>query len=201
VPATSLGADTVAFEDDFSDDSFWITRTRESGTIGYADEALTIDIVKGENSLWTWRTLDTEVPVLRVEGTVTINDADGGAGWTCGTPGRQHVIGIVTPTEWVMGTIVANQVEVVDRGPLPGDARLEGGGTAEVGLECALVSADTVRALMRVGEALVADIALSVEGPFSRAGAYADAGIPPMRARFDDVTVWVGDEYAPRSDQ
>jgi hypothetical protein len=199
-PTVSLGADTPAFEDDFSDDSLWVTGETGGGQVSYQDEALAIDVTGENQSLWTWRRLESTNQVVRIEGPVTINDADGGAGWTCGTSDGSFVIAIVNTTEWIVGTIIDGQNDAVDRGPLPTGVDLRDGGTATVALECAWtnpIGAPETRALMWVDGVLVGDATTSVADAFDRVGAYADVGTPEMHARFDDVTALTGEVSAP----
>jgi hypothetical protein len=151
-------------------------------------------------SLWTWRRLDSERPVVRIEGPVTINDADGAAGWTCGTPDGSHVIGIVSPTEWILGSIIDSQNAAIERGPLPEGTGLSDGGTTSVALECGVIDsigAPQTRALMWVDGAPVGDAIVDVGETFDRVGAYADVGDPPMEAIFDDARVLSGEVTSP----
>jgi hypothetical protein len=199
-PTVGLGADTPAFEDDFSDDSLWVTGETDGGQVHYVDEALAIDVTGENQSLWTWRRLESTSQVVRIEGAVTINDADGAAGWTCGTSDGSFVIGIANTSEWILGTIVDSSVDAIERGPLPLGVDLEDGGTATIALECAWtnpIGAPETRALMWVDGVLVGDALASVADTFDRVGAYADVGTPEMNARFDDATALTGEVYAP----
>jgi hypothetical protein len=196
----SLGADALAFEDDFSDASLWVTGETGGGQVRYDAEQLAIDVTGQNQSLWTWRRLDDESQVVRIEGPVTLNDADGAAGWTCGTAAGAYVIGIANTTEWIVGTIIDGQNAAIKRGPLPDGIDLSEGGTATIALECAWVNpigAPETRVLMWVDGALVADATAAVAEAFDRVGAYADVGTPAMNARFDDASVLTGEVYAP----
>jgi hypothetical protein len=115
----------------------------------------------------------------------------------CGSPDTAFLLGVVNATEWVVGTVVDRIVTVLERGQLPDGSKPADGGKAHVTIECAGTGAAGSRIVMWVDGSQVADVATDKIGPFDRAAVYADISQGPGQATFDDVTVKVGERYAP----
>lgn len=194
-----LGADTIAFTDDFSVPGLWGTGTSPEGFVSYADEQLAITVLADDAMRWSWRSVDDPVPVLRIEGSVRMA-GQGGAGWMCGDGATDpsFLFGTIgTSGSWTVGQIANGQVTSLDTGTVasgpPGDV------ARDVALECGDLADGGSRALLWVDGDQVADVASEdTHGPFQKATATAGSSSPLLfNARFDDVVVSTGDEPAP----
>lgn len=194
-----LGADTVAFEDDFSTDGLWGTGVSPEGVVNYADEQLAMSILTEGASRWSWRSIDEVVPVLRIEGAVAMT-GEGAAGWMCGdgTDEPSFLFGITGASgSWTVGEVVAGDISVLEQGTVaagpPGDA------ARQVVLECGDTAEGGSRVLLWVGGDQVADVAVDDQrGPYQKATAMAGSATSfVFNARFDDVVVSYGTQDAP----
>lgn len=189
-----LGADTVAFEDDFSTEDLWGTGVSPEGVVNYADEQLAVSILTEGASRWSWRAIDQSVPVLRIEGSVAMN-GEGSAGWMCGdgTSEPSFLFGITGASgSWTVGQVVAGEITVLERGSVP--AGPPGDAVRRVVLECGDTSDGGSRVLLWVDGDQVADVALDEpHGPYQKPTAMASSETSLVfNARFDDVVVSLG---------
>lgn len=191
-----LGADTVAFTDDFSIPDLWGTGTSAEGLVSYSDEQLAITILAQGASRWSWRSLDAPAPVLRIDGSVGMA-GQGSAGWMCGdaTSDPSFLFGVTSATGgWMVGQVVSSTISVLEEGTVP--IAIPGDAPAHVVLECGDTTEGGSRAVLWVEGELVADVAVDDRhGPFQKATAMAGSSSDLLfNARFDDVVVRVGDE-------
>jgi hypothetical protein len=199
----SLGADTLAFTDDFAELDQWGTGASPQGIVSYADEQLAITVLVDGSSRWSWRSIDTEAPVLRIEGLVTMN-GEGAAGWMCGdatdTPSFLYAV-TSADGAWSVGQVVENTITNLERGEVPAGAPTAGV-ARHVVLECGDTADDTSRVVLWVDGEQVADVtADGARGPFTKVTATADSSSDlPFNARFDDVSAWTGEGPAPSGD-
>ncbi len=196
-----LGADTLAFQDDFSSSDQWGTGSAPEGFVNYDAEQLAITIISDGNSRWSWRSLDTPASVLRIEGSVGISGV-GSAGWMCGDTGTadpSFLFGVTSSAgEWLVGDVVRGTFTVLDEGTLasgPPAPRVP----RHVVVECGDTAGDTTRLVLWVDGEQVADVTADGQrGPFSKVTAMAASqGSDPLNARFDDVSAWTGEGPAP----
>jgi hypothetical protein len=196
-----LGAETLAFTDDFSTLDQWGTGSAPEGFVNYDAEQLAITIITDGNSRWSWRSLETPAAVLRIEGSVGIAGA-GSAGWMCGdtsTADPSFLFGVTSSTgEWLVGDVVGGTFTILDEGALVGGPpapRVP----RQVVVECGDTAGDTSRLVLWVDGEQVADVTADGQrGPFSKVTAMAASqGADPLNARFDDVSAWTGAGPAP----
>ncbi|MBX3029234.1 MAG: hypothetical protein KF809_03665 [Chloroflexi bacterium] len=197
-----LGADTLAFTDDFSTPDLWGTGATAQGFVSYADEQLAISILSEGASRWSWRSVDAATPVLRIEGSVRLTGS-GSAGWMCGDDSQDGPLLFGTmgaSGDWTVGRVAGGEITVIERGDVPAGA--PGTEPRHVTLECGDTSDGTTRLVLWVGDDQVADVTLDdQQGPFRRAVAMArSASDSVFNARFDDVTVRVGGDPAPSAE-
>jgi hypothetical protein len=197
---TVLGADTVAFEDDFTTEGQWGTGASAEAFVSYQDDQLAITVLTPDASRWSWHRIAAPAPVLRVEGPVTLGPTVGSAGWMCGgdddTP--DFLLGVVTTEDrWVVGDIIDGSVRTLDSGDLD-VAPDRSGAPRDLVLECGDVDEESSRVVLWVDGEQVADLSTTAAmGPYDKAAAFASAVEPPFNARFDDVTVRTGADRAP----
>jgi hypothetical protein len=199
----TLGADTPAFTDDFSELDQWGTGASPDGIVNYADEQLAITVLVDGSNRWSWRSIDTPAPVLRIEGLVSMN-GEGAAGWMCGdaTDDPSFLYGVTGSSgRWSVGQVVGGAITFLERGEVPAGAPTAGV-ARHVVLECGDTADDTTRVLLWVDGEVVADVtADGARGPFTRITAIASSSSEiPYNARFDDVSVWTGEGPAPSSE-
>lgn len=194
-----LGADTLAFEDDFSTQDLWGTGASPEGVVNYAHEQLAMSLFTEGASRWSWRSIDEPAPVLRIEGSVAVN-GEGSAGWMCGDASDEpsFLFGVAGASgSWTVGQVVAGEIAVLERGTVaagpPGDT------PRHVVLECGDTSDAGSRAVLWVDGDQVADVAVDdPRGPYQKATAMAgSASAMVFNARFDDVVVRFGTQDAP----
>lgn len=198
---TSLGANDSIFQDDFTDEGRWGTQENgATGTVSYVNDALQITVTSDSQGLWSYHQFPTSEPVMRVEGTVVLSPGSGAAGYQCGSMQDDYLFGVVNGgNEWVIGHIHDNATSVITRGGLASHVDTGQGGSAHVAVECAVTGGATDRIVMWVDDALVADVRdASKVGPYDRASAFVTTDRAPFSASFDDVSVSVGDTYAPQ---
>jgi hypothetical protein len=198
---TGLGADQTVFQDGFSDDSLWGTQSAgASGSVAYVNDALQITVTTDSQGLWSYHQLASAEPVMRIEGTVLLSPGSGAAGYQCGNASDDYLFGVINGgNEWVIGRILDSATTVLTRGPLPTQVDAGSGGSARLTIECAVTPGTDDRMLMWVDDTQVADVNDAPRvGPYDRVGAFVTTATAPFSASFDDVTVWVGDAYAPQ---
>jgi len=194
-----LGADTVAFTDDFSTSDLWGIGSRPEGFVTYDAEQLAITVLSEGSTRWSWRSMDDAAPVMRIEGSVSMN-GEGSAGWMCGdaTADPDFLFGLIGGSgSWSVGRIVAGTIEVIERGTVP--AGPPGTTPHHVLVECGDTTSGEGRVLLWVDGEPMADVVVDTAlGPFQKATAAAGAASStPYNARFDDVTVSFGTQEAP----
>lgn len=181
------------FSDDFSDAGRprWGTGRQASGSVGYADGTLRIGLAVDLNSLWSWRTLETDqaVEAIRTEGTVATSGT-GAAGWLCGAQEDRFVGGLIHSSgDWVIVDITGSLSRALDRGPLP-----EGIDPAlphRLTVECSGGEPGQTRIRLSIdGQETASLESLSGIEAFDRVGAYAFADLAGYAAAFDDVAVY-----------
>ncbi|MET0773425.1 MAG: hypothetical protein ABWZ82_10100 [Candidatus Limnocylindrales bacterium] len=197
-----LGADTLAFEDDFSTPGQWGTGSAAEGFVSYDAEQLAITIISDSASRWSWRSVDAPASVLRIDGSVGIS-GEGSAGWMCGDASADpSFLFAVTSSagSWMVGEVVGSTITVIDRGEVAGGAP-EPRVSRHVVLECGDTVGDASRVVLWVDGEQVADLtADGRRGPFSKVAAIAaSASDDPLNARFDDVSAWTGEGPAPEA--
>ena len=87
--------------------------------------------------VWDDRRLAESHAVLRVEALVDGLDGAGAAGVACGSSlglPRYLFAAVTNEAEWIFGRIIDGRLQVVDRGPLPGEVDAT---HVRVGIECA----------------------------------------------------------------
>jgi hypothetical protein len=198
-----LGADILAFHDDFAVLDQWGTGASAEGIVSYTDEQLAITVLVDGSSRWSWRSLDGGTPVLRVEGLVAMN-GDGAAGWMCGdaTDTPSFLYGVTGSSgTWAMGQVVDGIFTTLDSGDLSAGAPAAGV-AHHVVLECGDTDDDATRVVLWVDGEQVGDVtADDARGPFTKVTAMAaSASDTVFNATFDDVSAWTGDEPAPTRD-
>lgn len=198
---TSLGANDSIFQDDFTDEGHWGTQeSGATGTVTYVNDALQITVTSDSQGLWSYHQFPASEPVMRVEGTVVLSPGSGAAGYQCGSTNDDYLFGVVNGgNEWVIGHIHDNATTVLTRGPLASHVDTGQGGSAHIAVECAVTGGATDRIVLWVDDALVADVRDAPKvGPYDRASAFVTTDRAPFSASFDDVSVSVGDTYAPQ---
>jgi hypothetical protein len=198
VVAGLLGADTLAFTDDFSTPDLWGTGASAEGFVSYADEQLAITVLSEGASRWSWRSVDQAAPVLRIEGSVRMA-GEGSAGWMCGDASTDpaFLFGLASASGgWMVGRIEGGVISVVEQGTVP--VALPSDTPAHLVVECGDTTDGGSRVVLWVQGELVADVALDERrGPFQKATAMAGSTSELLfNARFDDVTVQVGSQEA-----
>jgi hypothetical protein len=202
-----LGAGVALYEDDFDDAASWIDLGKdENGRTALEDGGLLMSI-KGTNVNYRdWYELAEPVAVLRVEALVDIDERAGtGGGVACGSAlglPRWFIAGVNNADEWYFARQIEGRFQLVDRGPLM--LPIESSTSAvRVAIECAVapdaggdyvaISVDgrPVSVAMGLGRL---DIPV---GPFGRAGLYVATDEGTGSARFDDMTVHMGDAFVP----
>jgi hypothetical protein len=199
-----LGADTLAFEDDFSTPDQWGVGTAPEGFVSYDAEQLAITIINDGSSRWSWRSVDAPAAVMRIEGAVGIA-GEGSAGWMCGdsaTADPSFLFGVTGSTGgWIVGSVAGGDFTVIEEGELAGGPP-EPRVPRHVVLECGDTAGDASRLVLWVDGEQVADVTADGQrGPFTKVTAMAASqGADPFNARFDDVRVWTGEGPAPAAE-
>jgi hypothetical protein len=191
-----LGADTLLFTDDLQARTGWDIFSAPTGQVEYGNGTLKMnfDIV---GSIWSDREIGDRWNVVRVEGTVRLENADGAAGLMCGSGPQDHIGGVVnTDGQWFVVETVANNTHEVAHGELQTSNAL---GVYHLGVECAGTASGTLRLQMTVDGVPVAPFERST-GPadFDRGVAFASIGSTDFTAEFDDIEVY-GGSNPPRS--
>jgi len=159
-------------------------------------------LVSADALLTSERTLPEPVVVLRVEASATVSSGDGAVGLACGTGGATPdlLMGTVsTHNTWRLATLTDGTETTIAEGPLPPEIDLGGGGSADLGVECAATGTDEGdRIALWVGGRVVGDATTgSTLGAWERATIVASVTEPALVAFFDDAIVDVGSAYAP----
>ncbi len=123
-PIGWLGAVQEVYRDDFSTPTTWTIANDELGRSAYEDGGLSLLMTQDDSKVWDDHLLPESHAVLRVEALVSGLDGAGGAGVACGSSlGLQRYLfaAVNQEAEWVFGRIIDGRLQVIDRGPIPGD--------------------------------------------------------------------------------
>jgi hypothetical protein len=201
-----LGADVLVYRDGFDSAADWIDLGQdENGRTSLEDGSLYMSVRGQDVNYRDWYELSEPAPVLRVEALVEIDDrATTGGGVACGSAlgvPRWFIAGVNDADEWYFGRQIEGRFQLLDRGLLMLPIKPSEGAVL-VAIECAVapdeggdyvaISVDgrPVSVAMGLGRL---DIPV---GPYSRAGLYVATDSGTGSARFDDMAVHVGTEYA-----
>ncbi len=195
-----LGADTEVYRDDLAAPSGWSVVDDAAGRTAYEDGGLVMSVAQDGSTLWDDHRLPGSHPVLRVEALVEGLDGEGAAGVACGSSlglPRYLFAAVTNEAEWVFGRIIDGRLQVIDRGPLPGEVDAT---HVRVGIECASVPAEGGdHVLVTMDGAGVTLPAFDIPvGPYDAATLVVSADTAPLSVLFDDLLVHAGDVYAPR---
>lgn len=201
-----LGADVLVYGDAFDSAADWIDLGKDENGRTALEEGWLSMSVRGEDVNYRdWYELAEPAPVLRVEALVDIDErATSGGGVACGSAlgvPRWFIAGVNNADEWYFGRQIEGRFQLIDRGLLM--LPISPSTTAvRVAIECAVapdeggdhvaISVDgrPVSVAMGLGRL---DIPV---GPYGRAGLYVATDLGTGSARFDDMAVSVGTEYA-----
>jgi hypothetical protein len=200
-PLATLGADTVWLEDSFDDPTAWSTGKVKQGRVEYGKGVLRIALRLPDASLWTWRSLEEAVPVVRAEGTLRPGDGTGEAGFLCGASDPAEPFyygGLDTRGEAVVGISVDGVITELARAPLP--AEVQPAAKHRVAVECAVTGPDADRVAVWVDGVLALDhLTTGSLFGFDRSAIYAIGGSRRFDVAFDDVVLSGGMAYRPSS--
>jgi hypothetical protein len=197
---TSLGADDLALEESYDDETVWPTSADATGSVAYEDGQLRISLTVPDRSRWSLLRFERSGSVMGIETDVTVDPAIGIAGPACGSSGDDpnlYYAAVTTENELEVGSVVDGSLTIIERVTLPETLDLRAGGTARVEIQCAVTDAGDERIAAWVDDILVADLrADDGVGPYQSMGAIAISVSEPFSAAFDDLVVRAG-EYAP----
>ncbi len=200
-PIGWLGAVQEVYRDDFSTPTTWTIANDELGRSAYEDGGLSLLMTQDDSKVWDDHLLPDPHAVLRVEALVSGLDGAGGAGVACGSSlGLQRYLfaAVNQEAEWVFGRIIDGRLQVIDRGPIPGDIDEH---HVRVGIECASSpeeGGDHVLVTLD-GRALTLPAFDIPVGPYDKATLLVTSDQAPVSVLFDDFVVHAGDVYAPRA--
>jgi hypothetical protein len=189
-----FGADTPVLQDDFEAGAGdWGIGSLDEGSAEVSGGALRIAITQAGVSLWSPHTFTPTFDVLRVEGSVTIEEGTGAAGLSCGDITSTLVGGVVTHDgQWHLFESLAGATTFLESGTLepPPD------GSARLTVECAGTNTGALRLRLQV-DGVEAGTFERATGPdtFDRAAAYAEADAEPISTMFDDIAVSGGSAF------
>lgn len=200
-PVGWLGASEEVYTDDFSTPSDWEILEDELGRTAYEDGGLVMSVAEDGASIWDDHRLPLAYPVLRTEALVSVQGGAGAAGVACGSSlgvPRYLFAAVTHEADWIFGRIIDGRLQVVERGPIPGDVEE---GNVRIGIECASVPEEGGdQVLVTLDGAGVGQRMLDIPvGPYDAAALLVSADTAPFSALFDDLRVHAGDAYAPRS--
>lgn len=191
-PAT-LGASTPEFQDDVSEPGSWGLPDAHGST---TDAGGTVEMTfESDGWMWGWRDLAAaHHPVVRVEGTVGIDEDELSGGWMCGATDTLFAFGVVDRAgDWRIGHIIDGEVTVDLEGNGPDDFS----GTGVVSVECGQENVDVTRLLLRIDGVSVGSADVGPLGPFDRVAMVGESESGEGSIRFDDIAAWTGTSYAP----
>ncbi len=198
-----LGADTEVYRDDFATPTSWAIIDDDAGRTAYQAGGLLMSAASDGGTVWDDHRLPDAHAVLRVEVLVSGLEGAGGAGVACGSSlgvPRYLFAAVTDSADWICGRIIDGRLQVLDRGPLPGDVAAS---HVRVGIECANAPDEggdhALVTLDGVGVALPRfDIPV---GPYDAATLIVSADVAPVSVLFDDLLVHAGAMYAPRTQE
>jgi hypothetical protein len=199
-PIGWLGAAEEVYRDDFSAPTTWTISDDEFGRTAYEVGSLVVTVAQDGSSLWDDHRLPEAHAVLRVEALVSGLDGAGGAGVACGSSlglPRYLFAAVSDQADWVFGRIIDGRLQVIDRGPIPGDIDE---GNVRVGIECASSpeeGGDHVLVTLD-GRAMTLPAFDIPVGPYDKATLLVTSDVAPVSVVFDDLVVHAGDVYERR---
>ena len=188
-----MGADTLLLRDDLETQTDWDLVEAPTGKVEYGVGTLrmSFDLV---GSIWSDRELEGRWNVLRVEGVVHLLDADGAAGFMCGSGPLDHIGGVVnTAGDWFVVETVNGDTHQLQSGALQNPSSLD---EYHLAVECSGTATGALRWRMLVDGVAVPPFERST-GPldFDRGVAFASIGSVDFTAEFDDVLIYGGSEF------
>jgi hypothetical protein len=188
-----IGANTFLLHDDLQTDSGWDIFTAQTGEVKYGEGTLmmSFDVV---GSIWSDREVGSRWNVLRVEGTVHLENAAGAAGLMCGSGPLDHIGGVVNRDgNWFVVETVDGNTRQLQTGHLQTPNPV---GVYHLAVECAGTATGSLRWRMVV-DGVPVPVFERATGPadFDRGVAFASIGSVDFVAEFDDVSVYGGSAF------
>jgi hypothetical protein len=193
------GSPAPILREDFTapSDEWWTGRDKGERTSFDFGRLRTV-LGEGPRSTWQWMDLPAPVDAVEVQGVVTLDEGDGGAGVICGPAGETGDWlwgGYNTDGQWLLGRLSDGHLKVDARGELPvvrdPDAPVGGALPVALTLECtAERDGAPGRAVLWTKGVRVGDVSESGIGPFGKAGFLAAIDEGPITILFDDLVVW-----------
>jgi len=205
-PATGpgwIGADTEVYRDVFSTPTGWSIIDDDAGRTAYQDGGLLMSAASDGSTVWDDHRLPDAHAVLRVEALVSGLEGAGAAGVACGSAlgvPRYLFAAVTDAADWITGRIIDGRVQVLARGPLPGDVDAS---HVRVGIECASApdeGGDHVLVTLDGVSVAIPRFDIPV-GPYDAATLVTSADVAPVSVLFDDLLVHAGAAYAPRAQE
>jgi TIR domain len=194
-PGIGLGASSPEMDETFTTPGSFAVTSDERGSLAYAGGGFEITVSSTNYYLWSPHILPGGHAVLRARASITVGTDEANGSLMCGNGSPDYLYGAVgRANQWVIGSIIANSIQVIESGTIPVAAQVKPGKALDVRLECAVTGASTDRVQLIIGGIKVADTSTAPRvGPFSAVALMASSGtITPAASHFDNLSVWSG---------